>query len=123
MLTKQSKILTWFSSYVQVHKFTGSVRFKFTGLGSFRRLGPIFKYTTEAPIQFGSNSHVRFLQVKFDPKDMLRWIWFKFTRGKTRQMAENKQTIILNDGKIEIEGKIRQTAENKQTFAITGKIE
>ena len=36
---------------------------------------------------------------------------------KTRQNAENKQTIYLT-GKIEIDGKPRQTAENKQTFEL-----
>ena len=40
--------------------------------------------------------------------------------GKTRQNAENKQTLDLT-GKIEIEGKTRQNAENKQTFGLTGK--
>ena len=37
--------------------------------------------------------------------------------GKTRQIAENKQTFDLS-GKIEIEGKNRQNAENKQTFSL-----
>ena len=36
---------------------------------------------------------------------------------KTRQNAENKQTLDLS-GKIEIEGKTRQNAENKQTLGI-----
>ena len=37
--------------------------------------------------------------------------------GKTRQIAENKQTFDLS-GKIEIEGKNRQNAENKETFSL-----
>ena len=34
---------------------------------------------------------------------------------KTRQNAENKQTVHLT-GKTFLEGKTRQTAKNKQTF-------
>ena len=49
----------------------------------------------------------------------LRRYW---NNEKTRQNAENKQTLDLS-GKIEIEGKTRQNAGNKQTFDFTRKIE
>ena len=41
-------------------------------------------------------------------------------RGKTRQSAENKQTLDFS-GKIEIEEKIRQNAENKQILDLSEK--
>ena len=41
---------------------------------------------------------------------------------KTRQNAENKQTLDLT-GKIEIEEKTRQNTDNKQTCDLTGRIE